>query len=71
MQREPANYTENAEPMPSPPELHELAAVRRFIDGRRDDQENWLADTLLLWGAVAVLYAVGYVVCRFIGWAGG
>lgn len=70
MQRQPANYTENAEPPRTPQELAELAAVRRFIDGR-DDQENWLADTLWLWGAVAVLYAVGYVVCRFLGWIGG
>jgi hypothetical protein len=70
MQREPANYTENAELKPIPPELHELAAVQRFIDGR-DDQDDWFTQTLWVFSAVAVLYSVGYVVCSFLGWAGG
>lgn len=69
MQRQPANYTENAEPRRTPREIAELAAVQRFIDGR-DDQEDWFTQTLWVFSAVGVLYAVGYVVLRFLGWMG-
>lgn len=70
MQRELANYTENAEPPRTPQEIADLANVQRFVDGR-DDQADWLAETLWIWTATAVLGAAGYVALRFIGWIGG